>query len=162
MAVPGIVEMTPGIRSLQVHYRPETLALAQLLDQLLAAAASLGNIDSLRVPSRVVHLPLSWNDAACQLAVEKYMQSVRKDAPWCPVNLEFIRRITGLVSVGDVKKLVFVASCVVMGLGDVYLRAPVATPLDPRQTLVTTKYTPTRTWTAENSVCIGGSCMWIF
>src|SRR5690606_35807133 len=162
MAVPGIVEMTPGIRSLQVHYRPETLALAQLLDQLLAAAASLGNIDSLRVPSRVVHLPLSWNDAACKLAVEKYMQSVRKDAPWCPDNLEFIRRINGLDSVDDVKKIVFDASYVVMGLGDVYLGAPVATPLDPRHRLVTTKYNPARTWTAENSVGIGGSYMCVY
>ncbi|HAI24072.1 MAG TPA: hypothetical protein DCM35_05975, partial [Alcanivorax sp.] len=49
------------------------------------------------------------------------------------------------------------ASYVVMGLGDVYLGAPVATPYDPRHRLVTTKYNPARTWTAENSVGIGGS-----
>ncbi|HCW91615.1 MAG TPA: urea amidolyase, partial [Marinobacter sp.] len=42
-------------------------------------------------------------------------------------------------------------SYLVMGLGDVYLGAPVATPLDPRHRLVTTKYNPARTWTAENS-----------
>ena len=35
-----------------------------------------------------------------------------------------------------------------LGLGDVYLGAPVATPLDPRHRLVTTKYNPARTWTA--------------
>ena len=36
----------------------------------------------------------------------------------------------------------------VLGLGDVYLGAPVATPVDPRHRLVTTKYNPARTWTA--------------
>ncbi|MFA5549465.1 MAG: urea carboxylase [Porticoccaceae bacterium] len=162
MAVPGVIEMTPGIRSLQIHYRPEALSLDELVEQVMAAAASLGTIDSLRVPSRIVHLPLSWNDAACQLAVEKYIQSVRKDAPWCPDNLEFIRRINGLDSIDEVKRIVFDASYVVMGLGDVYLGAPVATPLDPRHRLVTTKYNPARTWTAENSVGIGGSYLCIY
>ena len=49
-----------------------------------------------------------------------------------------------------------------MGLGDVYLGAPVATPMDPRHRLVTTKYNPARTWTAENSVGIGGSYMCVY
>jgi urea carboxylase len=38
----------------------------------------------------------------------------------------------------------------------------VATPLDPRHRLVTTKYNPARTWTAENSVGIGGAYMCIY
>ncbi len=109
-----------------------------------------------------MHLPLSWDDAACREAVEKYQQSVRKDAPWCPDNIEFIRRINGLDSVRQVKDIVFNASYVVMGLGDVYLGAPVATPLDPRHRLVTTKYNPARTWTAENSVGIGGSYLCVY
>ncbi len=90
------------------------------------------------------------------------MQSVRKDAPWCPDNIEFIRRINGLDSIDEVKKILFEASYVVMGLGDVYLGAPVATPLDPRHRLVTTKYNPARTWTAENSVGIGGSYLCVY
>ena len=49
------------------------------------------------------------------------MQSVRKDAPWCPSNIEFIRRINGLDSIEDVKRIVFEASYIVLGLGDVYL-----------------------------------------
>ncbi|MCO7256629.1 hypothetical protein KSI86_21050, partial [Dickeya oryzae] len=67
----------------------------------------------LRVPSRVVHLPLSWDDPACQLAIDKYMTTVRPDAPWCPSNLEFIRRINGLESIDAVKQIVFDASYLV-------------------------------------------------
>jgi urea carboxylase len=49
-----------------------------------------------------------------------------------------------------------------MGLGDVYLGAPVATPMDPRHRLVTTKYNPARTWTPENAVGIGGAYLCVY
>jgi urea carboxylase len=50
----------------------------------------------------------------------------------------------------------------VLGLGDVYLGAPVTTPLDPRHRLVTTKYNPARTWTPENAVGIGGAYLCVY
>ena len=40
--------------------------------------------------------------------------------------------------------------------------APVATPIDPRHRLVTTKYNPARTWTPENAVGIGGAYLCIY
>lgn len=161
-SIEGVLELTPGIRSLQVHYDSKLLSISKLVAQLQSLEDELADIESIKVPSRIVHLPLSWNDEACKLAIEKYMQSVRSDAPWCPSNIEFIRRINGLDSVDEVKRIVFDASYVVMGLGDVYLGAPVATPMDPRHRLVTTKYNPARTWTAENSVGIGGSYLCIY
>ncbi len=110
----------------------------------------------------MVHLPLSWDDPATREAIERYVHGVRSDAPWCPWNIEFIRRINGLESVEDVHRIVFDASYLVLGLGDVYLGAPVATPLDPRHRLVTTKYNPARTWTPENAVGIGGAYLCIY
>ncbi|MCZ4126892.1 urea carboxylase [Stutzerimonas balearica] len=161
-ALDGVVDLTPGIRSLQVHYQPETLPLDDLLEIVAGLWDAVCAAQDLKVPSRIVHLPLSWDDPACQLAIEKYMTTVRKDAPWCPSNLEFIRRINDLPNLEAVFQTVFDASYLVMGLGDVYLGAPVATPLDPRHRLVTTKYNPARTWTAENSVGIGGAYMCIY
>lgn len=161
--LPGLRELTPGIRSLQIHFDSQKLDHNTLLAHLQRAEAELShNLDKLRVPSRIVHIPLSWDDDACRMAVDKYQQSVRPGAPWCPSNLEFIRRINGLDSIDDVKKIVFDASYLVMGLGDVYLGAPVATPVDPCHRLVTTKYNPARTWTAENSVGIGGSYLCVY
>jgi urea carboxylase len=158
----GIIDLTPGIRSLQIHYDTGKLSRTRLLSLLDLAEASLPALDDLTIPTRIVHLPLSWDDPATRLAIEKYMQSVRPDAPWCPSNIEFIRRSNGLDSIEDVKKIVFDASYLVLGLGDVYLGAPVATPLDPRHRLVTTKYNPARTWTAENSVGIGGAYLCVY
>ncbi|WP_122311270.1 urea carboxylase [Pseudomonas amygdali] len=161
-ALAGVIDLTPGIRSLQVHYRPEQLPLDQLLVIIVGEWDAVCAAKDLQVASRIVHLPLSWDDPACQLAIEKYMTTVRKDAPWCPSNLEFIRRINDLPNLDEVQRTVFDASYLVMGLGDVYLGAPVATPLDPRHRLVTTKYNPARTWTAENSVGIGGAYMCVY
>jgi urea carboxylase len=158
----GIAELTPGIRSLQIHYDNRQLPQAQLLTLLERAEQELPALDAIEVASRIVHLPLSWDDPATRQAIEKYMQSVRADAPWCPSNLEFIRRINGLASIDAVRHIVFEASYLVLGLGDVYLGAPVATPLDPRHRLVTTKYNPARTWTPENAVGIGGAYLCVY
>jgi urea carboxylase len=160
--LPGIVDLTPGIRSLQIHFEPQLLSRADLVAAIFAADDALGDTDDLIVPSRTVYLPLSWDDSATRLAIEKYMQSVRPDAPWCPSNIEFIRRINGLADIDAVHKTVFDARYLVLGLGDVYLGAPVATPLDPRHRLVTTKYNPARTWTPENAVGIGGAYLCVY
>jgi urea carboxylase len=158
----GIVDLTPGIRSLQVHFDSQRVHFKDLLDILLTAERELPLAEEMEVPTRIVHMPLSWEDESTLLAIQKYMQSVRADAPWCPSNLEFIRRVNGLKSVEEVKKIVFDASYLVLGLGDVYLGAPVAVPIDPRHRLVTTKYNPARTWTPENAVGIGGAYLCIY
>jgi urea carboxylase len=160
--VPGIVDITPGIRSLQVHVDPDELSVSKALGLVREIEHDLPATADLVVPSRSVRLPLSWDDPATREAIERYMAGVRDDAPWCPWNIEFIRRVNGLSSVDDVYRTVFDAEYLVLGLGDVYLGAPVATPLDPRHRLVTTKYNPARTWTAENSVGIGGSYLCIY
>lgn len=158
----GVTDLTPGIRSLQIQTDPRRLPQHELLASVRQTVETLPPTDELVVPSRTVHLPLSWDDPATREAIARYMAGVRDDAPWCPWNIEFIRRVNGLDSVDDVHATVFDAEYLVLGLGDVYLGAPVATPLDPRHRLVTTKYNPARTWTAENSVGIGGAYLCIY
>jgi urea carboxylase len=157
-----VIDLTPGIRSLQVHYDPARISRADLIAELARMEGHLPDAAEVTVPSRTVHLPLSWNDPQAELAMRKYQELVRPNAPWCPSNIDFIRRINGLAGEEDVKRIVFDASYLVMGLGDVYLGAPVATPVDPRHRLVTTKYNPARTWTPENAVGIGGAYMCIY
>ncbi|MGO4201186.1 5-oxoprolinase/urea amidolyase family protein [Rhodococcus sp. TAF43] len=158
----GLLDLTPGIRSLQVRVDPDVLPVSTLLGLLSAAEDAIPAANELVVPSRTVRMPLSWDDPATREAIARYMHGVRSDAPWCPWNIEFIRRMNGLESVNDVFDTVFGADYMVLGLGDVYLGAPVATPLDPRHRLVTTKYNPARTWTPENAVGIGGAYLCIY
>ncbi|MDD2369304.1 MAG: urea carboxylase, partial [Sulfuricurvum sp.] len=157
-----LIDLTPGIRSLQVHYDSQKLPLSELLARIESELSQMPATRDIIVPSRTVYLPLSWDDPSTKLAIEKYMQSVRDDAPWCPSNIEFIRRMNGLESIQDVQNILFEAEYLIMGLGDVYLGAPVAVPVDPRHRLVTTKYNPARTWTPENAVGIGGTYMCVY
>ncbi len=160
-ADPQVLELTPGIRSLQFRVSPGA-DRARLLALINDGLDALGEAHKLTLPGRVVHLPLAWDDPATQEATARYMQSVRADAPWCPRNIEFIRRVNGLADEAEVKRIVYDASYLVLGLGDVYLGAPVATPIDPRHRLVTTKYNPARTWTPENAVGIGGAYLCVY
>jgi urea carboxylase len=159
---PGLVDATAGVRSLLLQVDGRQLTVMRALAAVREAVGALADVSERSFPSRVVHLPLSWDDPATREAIDRYVHGVRADAPWCPWNIEFIRRINGLASVDDVERIVFDASYLVLGLGDVYLGAPVATPLDPRHRLVTTKYNPARTWTPENAVGIGGAYLCIY
>ncbi|GLU46981.1 urea carboxylase [Nocardiopsis ansamitocini] len=158
----GLVDATPGIRSLHLHVDPDLLPVRTLLGVLQEAEQTLPATSDLVVPSREVHLPMSWDDPTVEEAIARYTAGVRDDAPWNPSNIEFMRRINGLGSVTEVRDTVFAAEYLVLGLGDVYLGAPAAAPLDPRHRLVTTKYNPARTWTAEGTVGIGGSYLCIY
>jgi len=119
-------------------------------------------VATLKVPTRVVYLPMAFEDSATLGAVQRYQETVRANAPWLPNNVDFIQRINGLASRDDVRDIVFDARYLIMGLGDVYLGAPCAVPIDPRHRLLTSKYNPARTFTAEGTVGIGGVYMCIY
>ena len=158
----GVVDLTPGVRSLHVHVDPAVLSVRELADILREVEAGLPATEDLVVPSRKVHLPMSFDDPCIADAVTRYAAGVRPEAPWLPSNIEFIRRVNGLGSVEDVYRTMFEAEYLVLGLGDVYLGAPLAVPLDPRHRLLTTKYNPARTWTAADTVGLGGAYLCVY
>jgi urea carboxylase len=160
--VDGILELSPGVRSLQVNYDGRRIHQRDLIEALLAVEASLAEVDDLKLNTRVLHLPIAFEDSATLDAVARYRQSVRDTAPWLPNNVDFIQRINGLASRDEVRDTILSASYLVLGLGDVYLGAPCAVPIDPRHRLVTSKYNPARTYTAEGTVGIGGVYMCVY
>ncbi|MGQ3047698.1 MAG: urea carboxylase [Niveispirillum sp.] len=160
--VPGVAELSPGVRSVQIHYDSRVVHQDALVATLLKLEEGLGSVAGLKVPSRIVHLPMAFEDSATLGAVTRYQETVKADAPWLPNNVDFIQRINGLESREQVRDTIFDASYMVLGLGDVYLGAPCAVPLDPRHRLLTSKYNPARTYTAEGTVGIGGVYMCIY
>ncbi|OXR49164.1 urea carboxylase [Pusillimonas sp. T2] len=160
--IAGVFELSPGVRSLQVRYDSLQIRQSDLVDRLLVIEARLPDVKTVCVPTRVVHLPVAWEDTATLDAVQRYQETVKPDAPWLPNNVDFIQRINGLKDRDDVRKIFFDTRYLVMGLGDVYLGAPCAVPLDPRHRLLTSKYNPARTFTAEGTVGIGGVYMCIY
>jgi urea carboxylase len=158
----GVLDLTPGVRSLHVTLDPDRTSPGALLQAVMALEAELSAPETVAIEARTVYLPLAWRHSQAMLAVARYAASVRADAPWCPDNIEFIRRINGLDDEQAVQDAVVEADYLVLGLGDVYMGAPVAVPLDPRHRLVTTKYSPARTWTPANAVGIGGAFLCVY
>ena len=64
LAPAGIIDITPGVRSLQIHYDPRRLSRAALLDALDDCEGRIPVLENISAPSRIVHLPLSWDDPA--------------------------------------------------------------------------------------------------
>ncbi|UJR35721.1 hypothetical protein I4U23_028471 [Adineta vaga] len=161
--IEGILELSPGVRSLQIKYDSRIIHQQKLMKELLATEDRLpSDYHGLRVKSRIVYLPLTFEDSATLDAVKRYQETVKESAPWLPNDVDFIQRTNELSSRDDVRKIVFYASYLVLGLGDVYPGAPCAIPIDPRHRLVTLKYNPARTFTAEDTVGIGGVYMRIY
>lgn len=160
--IEGLLETVPGVRSLLIKYDPLQLTLGKLLDSLKAIEASLLPIEEVEVPSRVVHLPIAFHDRWTREAIGKYMQSVRAEAPYLPDNMEFVARCNGSENIEQVVTYLQATQHLVVGLGDVYLGAPCAVPLDPRYRLVVPKYNPARMYTPEGAVGIGGAYICIY
>ena len=159
---PGLEETAPGVRSLQIRYNPLILPLADLLTIVVKADSELGDISHLSITTRVLHLPMCFNYSGVDKAIQKYTKSVRSHAPYLPSNIAYIARNNGLTGQADVQEKVFSASYMCLGLGDVYLGACCAVPVNLLHHLVTTKYNPARTFTQEGTVGLGGSYMCIY
>ena len=161
--IAGLLDLTPGIRSLQIHFDPALASQTQVLDWLLArgriacqasiACGCRAASCTCRCPGMIRRRSSPPSDISSRCAPMR---------PGALTTSSSSGASTGSKRREQVRDIVFGASYLVMGLGDVYLGAPVATPLDPRHRLVTTKYNPARTWTPENAVGIGGAYLCVY
>jgi urea carboxylase len=157
-----VEELSPGVRSLQIRYDSSRIQQSDLLRHLQRIDDTLPDVSTLKLPTRVVHLPMAFEDSATLAAIQRYSETVRSTAPWLPRNVEFLRRINGLDSIEAVRDIIYATRYMILGLGDVYLGAPCAVPVDPRHRLLSSKYNPARSFTAEGTVGIGGMYMCIY
>lgn len=82
----GVHELSPGVRSVQIHYDSRVIAQSVLVERLIALETQLPGVEGLQVPSRIVHLPMAFEDSATLGAVTRYIETVKADAPGCPTT----------------------------------------------------------------------------
>jgi urea carboxylase len=157
----GITEIVEGVRSVLVGLDDLVTTPAAVAAHLIALAKEVPDPTEVTLDVREVTLPIAFDHPGVHEAMSRYT-SVNPGAPWNPDNVEFIRRMNDLSDRRDVFDIVEAATYLVVGLGDVYLGAPVAVPIDPRHRLVTTKNSPARTWTPQNAVGIGGIYLCVY
>ena len=158
----GVIDLTPGIRSLHVQYddRSTQLDVLENLKNIINTLDQQGELSA--IPSRIIHLPLAFEHASNCADIERYSQTIRSNAPWLPSNTDFLRRLNGLDATKDVETSVISSQFLVLGLGDVFFGSPCAIPLDPRHRLFGMKYNPSRSLTTEGSVGVGGQYLCIY
>ncbi|KAF9878950.1 urea carboxylase [Colletotrichum karsti] len=159
--IPHVLDLSPGVRTLHVQYTPGT-SPSKIHSALRAHESSLGTAVPSSLPSRTLRLPLAFDDSVSRAAVARYAATIRSTAPWLPSNIDFLQQLNALGSRDDVERIFLDASFLVLGLGDVFLGAPCAVPLDPRHRLFGTKYNPSRSFTPRGAVGIGGQYMCIY
>lgn len=104
-------------------------------------------------------MTMAFDDSASRSAIERYAKTIRSSAPWLPSNTNFIAQLNDLPSI---ENIMYDATYLVLGLGDVFLGSPCAIPLDPRHRLHGTKYNPSRSFTPRRAVGLGGQYMCIY
>jgi urea carboxylase len=159
----GLVETAPGFRSILVMYDPLRLSTGELVAQLDAVHDGLEAEAEMSIPSRVVHLPVAFDDSETRRGVERYIHSIRKDAPNTEGgnNIDYIQRYNGLSSREEVYEAVLATEQWAAFIG-FFPGLPFLFPLDPRYAVFVPKYNPTRTWTPEGALGIGGPCWAIY
>lgn len=159
----GMVETAPGFRSILVTYDPLRLSTADLVAHLDAVHGDIEEERGIEIPSRVVHLPLAFDDSQTRQAVQRYIHSIRKDAPNCEggSNVDYIVRYNGLADREELFETVLATEQWTAFIG-FFPGLPFMFPLDPRDAVFVPKYNPTRTWTPEGALGIGGPCFAIY
>ena len=78
----GIVEISPGISSMQIHYDNTQISVDELVDTITKGHNTQGDVSNMTVPSRIVNLPIVLNDRWNLEALKDYAQSIRSEAPY--------------------------------------------------------------------------------
>jgi urea carboxylase len=160
---PGLIETAPGFRSILVSYDPNVLSNDALVEHLHTVHEDLKAEREIEIPSRLVQLPVAFDDSQTRQAVQRYIHSIRKDAPNCEggTNVDYIVRYNGFPSRDELYDAVLATEQWTAFIG-FFPGLPFMFPLDPRETVFVPKYNPTRTWTPEGALGIGGPCFAIY
>jgi allophanate hydrolase subunit 1 len=117
----------------------------------------------MKIPSRLIHLPIAFDDTASTQAVQRYVNNVRADAPNCVdgTNIDYIVAYNGLAGREELYESILATEMWTAFIG-FFPGLPFMFPIDPRNAIVAPKYNPTRVWTAEGAVGLGGPCVAIY
>jgi allophanate hydrolase subunit 1 len=161
--VEGLIETAPGFRSILVTFDPLAIAEPEIVAHLGATYDGLEAEAEMTIPSRLIHLPVAFDDSQTRAAVERYVNTIRKDAPNTEGgnNIDYMVRYNGLSDREELYESVLATEHWSAFIG-FFPGLPFMFPLDPRHAVIAPKYNPTRTWTAEGTLGLGGPCWAIY
>ncbi|MFX4263214.1 5-oxoprolinase subunit B family protein [Pelotomaculum propionicicum] len=160
--VKGLYETVPGIRTNMFHFNPEELSANELIKAIEEEEDKLAHVEDIEFESRLISLPIAFEDSETKKAVEKYVKEIRPGAPNVidGYNIEYMAMCNGC-DVQEIKNMVCSTEWYNSGNG-FWPGGGFFWPLDPRYAIVVPKYNPPRIWTPEGTVGIGGPCLYVY
>lgn len=159
----GFVEAAPGLRSILISFDPVKTTRGTLLHELEELHERRPELSSLVIPGRRITLPIAFDDSASRDAVQRYVATIRHDAPNTHNgnNIDYIVECSGLSKPEELYNAV-TGSWWWSAFTGFFPGLPFLFPLQPGQELFAPKYNPPRAWTAEGAVGIGGTCVALY
>ena len=160
--IPGLLESGQGFRTLTVRYDPLVVSYKELIGHLKEVEDGIGDQRELSFKSKLVTLPIVFEDSVTREAIARYSKYIRGDAPNVVEghNLRYAALYNG-VSVEELERKFLQTEWLLVH----QLFFPGGTyqlPIDPRSAIEAPKYNPVRTYTPEGTVGIGGQCVYIY
>lgn len=161
--IDGVLETSTGLRSVMVTFDPDVIDRERLMNELDDREASAADLQSLVLPSRILELPIAFDDEATRDAVNRYRITTRMDAPNVRDrdNIDYIVHYNGLPDREAFYERFLSTVWWTASIG-YFPGLPSLLALDPLTQLSAPKYNPTRMWTPEGAVGMGGSATVIY
>ncbi|WP_158296590.1 5-oxoprolinase subunit B family protein [Nocardioides albidus] len=161
--VDGVLETSTGLRSVMVTFDPEVIGRDRLMDELSDREGAAVDLDSLVVDSRLLELPIAFDDETTREAVNRYRITTRMDAPNVRDrdNIDYIVQYNGFQD-REAFFARFLSTVWWTASIGYFPGLPSLLALDPLTQLSAPKYNPTRMWTPEGAVGIGGSAIVLY
>jgi urea carboxylase len=161
--IAGVVETMPGFRSVVFSIDATRLRHRDLIVELDRIIDEMPSVDGLVLRSRTVVLPAAIADSESERAVERYLATIKLGAVNCAGgnNIDYTLQYNGIDSVEALTEHI-TSTDLWVGFVGFFPGLPFMFPLDPRNVLFAPKYNPTRTWTQEGAIGLGGPCYSIY
>ncbi len=150
--VKGITEMVPSNSSLMVGYEPDLIKTKDLENIIIELVDDIEKRENLVVPSRLIEIPVLFDDPWTRECVENYCKRVK------PIqnNIDKILEANGLRDLEELKYYYTFPQFWVCYVG-FWPGLASALCLDPRFNLSVEKYNPPRTTTPKGAIGLGGT-----
>lgn len=104
--IEGIYSFGQGAASLLVRFDPVLAEQETVLSALRSTSQGLGRETlSVKLPSRLVHLPVVFDDSVSRETIARYVRSSgRSKAVYLPSNIDYLAKASGLDSADEVVK----------------------------------------------------------
>ncbi|MBR8834581.1 MAG: allophanate hydrolase subunit 1 [Stigonema ocellatum SAG 48.90 = DSM 106950] len=155
--IKAVIDVVPSFTTVLIQYQPQIISFEGLIRFCDHCLQHIGQLQDLELASRLIEIPVAYNDRWCQACFEQYCQTIK------PIerNPEFVARLNGLRSLDE---LINYHSTPIWWVGSVGFVAglPILIPLDPSFRLYAPKYDPPRTWTPKGTIGVGGGLTAIY